>query len=402
MNVVALYKHYWPDTTPYARILRGILEHWAHRGHRVSIITAQPHYNDIQQERQPKKEILNGVVVYRIPLLKERKDRYIVRAINYGWYLAVSFCAILFFRKTSLIIANGYPAVFMGVTLRAIRRCFGIPYIYHCQDIHPESMGVLQKRGKGFLFRMLQAIDGKNVGRAAVVVTLSEDMARSLRARRTATAPIRIVSNYILDTYYTYDKTTPVGLLRKENDDFLVLFAGNIGRFQGLHYVVAAWRRFAGKGNIKLVFLGEGKAKQDLIRQSGDLVDKTIFFLPFMPVEAAGKAMEEADLGLISLEHEIYKYAYPSKTMNYFAAGCPVLALIEQQSDLAKKVAADRLGYTCPIENEALVAQTVSRAWEERAALRGQREALRAYAQKEYGRERILECWEALLQEYAR
>ena len=33
----------------------------------------------------------------------------------------------------------------------------------------------------------------------------------------------------------------------------------------------------------------------------------------------------------------MHKYAYPSKTMVYLEQGIPILALIEKESDLAKK-----------------------------------------------------------------
>ncbi len=54
--------------------------------------------------------------------------------------------------------------------------------------------------------------------------------------------------------------------------DFVVLFSGNVGRYQALDKVMAAARLLADERGIRFLFMGEGAAKADRERQAGDLV----------------------------------------------------------------------------------------------------------------------------------
>ena len=84
MRILAIYRHYWPDATPYARLLKVILEEQIAQGHQVEVLCGQPSYNDIQFERQPWREVVGGVQVRRFALFPERKRFRLLRAFNYS------------------------------------------------------------------------------------------------------------------------------------------------------------------------------------------------------------------------------------------------------------------------------------------------------------------------------
>src|SRR5262245_42542257 len=88
MRILAIYRHYWPDSTPYARILRTLLEHLAATGHQTAVFTGQPSYNGVRHPRQPWRETLNSVEVERVFLLPERKSRRLARVLNWTYFLA--------------------------------------------------------------------------------------------------------------------------------------------------------------------------------------------------------------------------------------------------------------------------------------------------------------------------
>jgi len=139
MQILSIYRHYWPDTTPYARTLRSIAERWVQDGHGVTVFTGQPSYNDISQKKQPWREKFNGVNIIRVPLLPERKKIKWLRLINFMIFLAQAILHVLTENKYELVVVHSHPPVFMGFTGRLINIIRKIPYIYHCQDIHPEG-----------------------------------------------------------------------------------------------------------------------------------------------------------------------------------------------------------------------------------------------------------------------
>ena len=83
--------------------------------------------------------------------------------------------------------------------------------------------------------------------------------------------------------------------------------------------------------------MGDGVERFRLEKLSKEL-KTNIKFINYVSYEDSKKIIETADLGLVSLMPNMYKYAYPSKTMVYLEQGIPILALIEKESDLAKKI----------------------------------------------------------------
>ncbi|HEX2474585.1 MAG TPA: glycosyltransferase family 4 protein, partial [Lacipirellulaceae bacterium] len=279
MRILAIYRHYWPDTPPYARILRSILEHLSEGGHETTVYAAQPSYNDIRQEPQPWRENVGGVEVRRIGLLPERKRWRVARAINAVYFSLRAVLHAVIGRRYDLIIANTQPPVLMGCALRLISLLKGTPYIYHCQDLHPESAALAGDLNRGWLYRLLEACDSAACHGARRVVVLSQDMADALEARGLSTANVSIINNPPLEIDATVRPALPPPL-DEPMDCARFLFAGNIGRFQGLERLVAAARLVAGRVPFQLVFMGEGVARRELVALAGDLLGRRIIFLP--------------------------------------------------------------------------------------------------------------------------
>lgn len=399
MNVLAIYRHYWPDATPYARLLRALLEHLVGQGHTATVYSAQPAYNDVRQAKQPRREMLGGVQIRRVRLLRERKQFRHVRGVNYLWFVLGAVWHVLRHRQYDLIVANTQPPVLMGAALRLIKRLTGIPYLLHCQDIHPESAVLAGQLKNGWLARKLLAADTQSCCAAKAIVTLSEDMREQLASRAGYGAEnVHIINNFPLDRY-----STPTSLPALFQDDagrpFRVLFAGNMGLFQNLDRLLAAARRLQDERQIHFIFMGAGAARSRLIDQAGDLIGQTVFFEPFQPVETAFACMQRSDLGVVSLAAGIYRVAYPSKTMTYLAAGCPVLVLAERDSNLAEGIIANYFGYVPDEAAPEKIAAAIRAACQDRQRWTPQaRQALVERANRHFGRDRALDQWSVLME----
>jgi glycosyltransferase involved in cell wall biosynthesis len=397
MKILAIYRHYPPDAAPYARILREILEHLACQGHDVSVFTAQPSYNDVRQPAQPWRERLRGVDVRRVRLLPERKGQRLIRLLNFVYFLLRAVAHAVTAKRYGLIIANSHPPVLMGGALQTIRACRGTPYVYHCQDIHPEAAALAGDLRPNWLYRWLLRRDTATCRRARRVVALSRDMAESLAARGLPAENIVIINNPPLSVDAAAQPKLPPPL-----DDRVAtvrfLFAGNLGRFQGLERVVAAARLVAGRIPFQLIFMGEGSAKGELVALAGELVGRRIIFIPQQSVETALAAMRVCDYGVVSLTADVYRFAYPSKSMMYLAAGCPVLSIVEPQSELARTITSLGLGYVAPSRSVMSIAETIVKAVAERSRwTAGERRRLEETCRDLFGSRRMLSAWDEII-----
>ena len=190
---------------------------------------------------------------------------------------------------------------------------------------------------KGLAWRVLRWLDTWAINRADMVVTISHDMAKAIRARGARPRDLRVIRLF-----------SPTARLRPPQKTgheapFRALFAGNIGRFQNLPKLLEVLAA-APAGLIEIHFLGEGRVKsalQETVRERGL---PNVYFHGMLPSEEAFDFAADFDIGIISLAPEIYKYAFPSKTYYYLAAGLPILAFLEGDSELSALVAGRRIG----------------------------------------------------------
>ena len=195
MRILAVYRHYWPDATPYARLLKAILERAAAEGHDVTVYAAQPSYNDLATARRPWRETVGGVKIRRVRLLRERKRFLIGRLLNSLYFLARAVGHACSRRRYDLVLANGHPPLLAGGALWLINRLTRTPYLLHLQDIHPECLRVVGKLQNGVAYRAARRLDAYWCRRAAKLVTLSGDMADSLAARGLDRRPMAVINN---------------------------------------------------------------------------------------------------------------------------------------------------------------------------------------------------------------
>jgi len=396
MKILVVYRHYWPDATSYAWILKAVAERLAADGHDVTVYTAQPSYNDLGLAERPRRETVGGVDILRQSLPPEKKTRFWTRLLNMVLFLGGAVLHTLRSPRYDLVLVNTTPAILQGATARFIKLFRGIPYIYNCQDLHPEAGLYGGKFKQGILYRLMARVDKLTVKDAAAAVVLSRDMGDTLQERGLGNRNVSVINNMVIDEAVGADPDLPASL-RTRSGVFRVIFAGNLGHFQGLDTIVQAAHRLASHQDIEFLFLGNGLARQALEEQAGPLLDQTVFFHDFVPMDIAYKAIEVADVGLVSLQEKVYKVAYPSKTMMLLNAGCPLLLVVEPESEISSFVEEEKLGAVCPPNDavgvaEAILAMASSRDW-----WRGERERIRTVSSRHFGQEIILDKWSDLV-----
>ena len=110
---------------------------------------------------------------------------------------------------------------------------------------------------------------------------------------------------------------------------------------------------------------------------------------------------EQADLGVISLNRGVIDAAYPSKTMTYLRNGCPLLALVEPDSELARMVYAEEIGLTRAQEDASGLARRLRLLCDDRETLtRARSRAAETYRDR-FSMPGQLKRWRVLIEEVA-
>ena len=150
-------------------------------------------------------------------------------------------------------------------------------------------------------------------------------MAEKIAEKGVPESKVAVIRNWVdLDQIFPLDGPSPYRQeLGYADDDFVVLYSGNIGAKQGLHVLLDAAESLAADRSIRFVIAGEGPAKSDLIARYGKL--ETVRFLPFQPYERLNAFLNMADLHALPQDANAADLVLPSKLGGMLASGRPIV-----------------------------------------------------------------------------
>lgn len=344
MRILLAHRHFFPDSPSSATTLLRIALRLADEGHEVSIFSTQPSYHaGAAIPRQPWREKLQDVSVRRVWLFSEIRRRELFRIVN-----LILFSLRLFFHivrhRYDVVVVSTIPPVLAPLAAYCASHLVGSACVYNCQDLYPEvaiAAGVLRP---SLATRLMAALDKQTVKRVQCVVVLSDDMRETVRARGIDIAHVRVINNFHCAEEPTHRR---LPLFEREAGRQRVVFAGNLGEFQGLDVVLdCAHALSESRPELEFHLIGAGSAAARLRSRARHLLDRTVFFHGYQTPEVTSATLEEASAALITLSPGVIRAAFPSKFVTALAAGVPILAVVEQDSDLSALVRRYRLGFS--------------------------------------------------------
>lgn len=387
--MLAIHRYYWPDTPPYASLLRAIVARWRDDGHLVDVFSTQPSYRpEARVARRPPLELLDEIPVRRVRLPRGR-HRLSAAVSMLGFSILAAGAALI--RRRDVVMCSTSPPVILASLTSLAARARGSAFIYHCMDLHPEIGALSGDFSHPLLRRVLARLEHGTCRRSESIVVLSTDMRDSLVRRDPAIADrIVVIANTDLPGG-DLPTASPAGPTRR----LRVVFTGNVGRFQGLEALIDAVAEPGLREQVDLVIMGDGSLRQALMNRAERLA-APVRFLPHGSVAEARALMRTADLGAVTLMPGIIHYAYPSKTATYLSEGLPLLVAVEASSQLAREVD-DRLGFVVPPGDAAAVATVLRRVLADRSLLTAMAGRARAFAERTHGTEATMTRWSVLL-----
>lgn len=394
MRVLLIHRYFWPDTPPYAAMLRSIAGRLVEDGHDVSVLSSQPSYKKmVQIDRQNRLERLDGISVNRVSLMPEAGRNVFFRLINMIYFPLRVFFFLMLKKRFDVVMASTAPPVVVGFSAAIGAKLKKSAFFYHCMDIHPEIGAISGEFRNPIIFKLLQLIDVFSCNVSSEVIVLSSDMKKSLENRPGYKKNnISVINNFSMP-FYDSDSLFDESLLKKAGK-FRVVFAGNLGRFQGLDIFVDAMKILDGLADVELVFVGSGNALQGLKALANGM--KNIVFFPHQPVSVAKKIIRDADLGIVSLNKNIYKYAYPSKTMAYLEEGCPLLVSVEGYSELSKFVDEKNIGICVSDKSPLHIAQAIEIVYKDKQKYGLMKSAVKNIYSDCFSKNTVMDKWSSL------
>lgn len=119
----------------------------------------------------------------------------------------------------------------------------------------------------------------------------------------------------------------------KLENKFVVVFGGNMGKSQQLENVLTLAENCGGYNDVVFLLLGDGLQKLSIEKEINKKNIHNILVISTIPKPDYQKLISVCDIGLISLHEDFTIPNIPSKTLDYFNLGIPVLASIDRATD---------------------------------------------------------------------
>lgn len=395
MKILLTHRYFWPDHPNCGQILWHLTQKLASQGHQVDVLTSLPS-KDFNSKKivSEKLQILNNIKIQRINLNIENMSpiKKIINALNLG--LRTNFLAIK--NKYDIIISTTIPPITGGLFAALAAHLCKARFIYFCMDLHPEVGKISKDFSNPILFSFLKKIDNWSCSKANPVIVHSLDVKNSLLSRGSKTKfNIEIINNFSVPTQEPNGLISKINFNKSENE-LTIIFAGNLGRFQSLDKIIDSMINLQGRKDIKLIIVGDGTVKAELISKIHNTKANVEFF-DQQPPNVVKKMISKADIGLVSLSVDVYKYGYPGKIMTYLEQGKPIIALLEKESEIVKLMEKNNYGFNISDLNpknisEFLIKLAENKSWK----LKMSQNAKKAY-KKYFSIETILSKWSEVI-----
>ena len=407
MHLLVLTLYYAPDCTGIAPLTAELCEYLAARGHRVSVLTGFPHYPQWRVPEQYRwklwaRETLNGVSVYRGYIYVPSR-RTAFRRIAYDTSVAVSAGLWgLFVRDIDLVMAISTPLQ-LGVAGDFISRLRGVPFVFCIKDLVPDlgiALGLLRNP---YAIRAARIMERYVYRRADAIVAICDGFVDNLKAKHVPESKLHLIPDWV-DTQFMSPQAHG-GEFRKAHgiaeESFLVLHSGNMGVKQKLENLVDAAEMLHDERPLLFLLVGDGSEQDRLHRYAAEKRLSSLKFLPLQPRESLPEMLAAADALVLNQSAALVDMVIPSKLLTYMAAGRPVVAAVNADSEAASCIRRSECGIVVPPEQPQALAAAIrklysDRAWRLRTGAKG-----RDYAEKHFARDFILPRYESLLSSIA-
>jgi len=408
MRVHFFCTNYMPEKSGMAPFATGLCEHFARKGHEVTAVVAFPYYPawrvwDGYRGRLYQREHINDVNVRRVWHFVPSRASSLLQRLAHD--LSFTFSVLLagsFGGKFDLICCVCPPPTLAlaAYLLAKIRRK---PYVIILTDLASDAAVATGILKDGPVVRLARAIEAFAYFRAAKVICICDGFVEKLTARSIAPERLKLIPLWgDTEKIYPIEGVTE---FRKANqftqDQFLVMYTGNIGKKQDLMNVVRAAELSRDLAGLVWVLVGQGEERsaiEDAIRQRQL---KNITILPFQPAERLSEMYSGADVLLLNQKAAVVDSVIPSKLLTYMAAGRPVLAAVSDKSETARYVERAKCGLIIHSEDPRALVEAALSLREDSAIRQKFGSNGRAYVRQHFTKEKVLHEYDALFSCYA-
>lgn len=323
MHILVVSQHFYPEQFRINDLCTSLVK----RGHQVTVLTGLPNYpqGKIYSGYQNKKlwdEWVNGVHIIRCHLIGRGKTA-VQFGLNYLWFVfSAKHKVKQLIGDFDLVFSYQTSPVSMAIPAITAKQKFHIPLLLYCLDQWPISVTAGPISKNSLFYRYLYRLSVNTYQQADRILITSKSFADYFENELHLSK-----EQYGLTYWPQYAEKLFEDVGQVDNEQFDLVYAGNIGVASQVDWIIEAARRLQDHPHIHFHIVGDGSERKRCEQLANGL--SNITFYGSFPVTKMRSFYELADAFLITMqENEVINMTLPAKMQSYMLAKKMVLGCI--------------------------------------------------------------------------
>ncbi|PHR71962.1 MAG: hypothetical protein COA66_07090 [Arcobacter sp.] len=286
--------------------------------------------------------------IIRLKSIKLNDNNLIARIFKFLLLtIKLSTKAIVTIKKDDRVLITTNPA-FLVPIISLFRKFRKFEYTLLVYDVFPENLGAAGIISSNKLFyKIVKKIYDWSYSSADKIVVIGRDMNDVVSSKTKNKVPITLIENWCdINTIKEEDKSrnkilNDLKIVNKK----VFLFAGNLGRVQGIETLLKAASLVQDKEFV-LLFIGDGAYKNNILDYIKTNKACNVFYAGNFPFSRKNEFLNACDVAIISLSKSMYGLGVPSKSYTNMASSKPLLYIGDNKSEISLLVKEHNIGWT--------------------------------------------------------
>jgi len=357
MHICILTQYYPPEVgAPQARISE-LCQYFYYQGHTATVLTGLPNYPTGKIFNGYyglfRKEITNGVNVFRTYVYPSKSIKLLPRLWNYFSFVFSSFFFGLFTLPKCDVLITESPPLFLGISGFLLSKAKKAKWIFNVSDLWPESALNLGVIGSGFPLKLSRGLESFCYREAWLVTGQSREIVANI-SERFPEVKLYKLSNGVDVTKFNKEQKSDILKQWANGKNYTAVYAGLHGIAQGLDQIIKAAIRLEEEvRELQIILVGDGPEKTELIKLTENMKISNITFVDPQQKEKMPQIWASADIAIIPLKQYI-PGAVPSKLYEAMASDVPICLIADGEP--AEIVNESNCGMVvCPADIDGIV-----------------------------------------------
>ena len=344
MKCLFFVQYFPPEKSSGSDLVEDLLEGFSSKGWQVDLFTPTPTRgvsDEVRREyskRRIERRFNDRLTIHRMHLYKEGKS-VLKRAFRYCIFSFECLIKALTVPADFIFTGSGPPT--QGVAIGLARKILPKKkFIYNLQDVFPDSLvtsGICNSNS--FIMRIGYKMEKFTYNCADIIITISDDMRLNIINKGVNPDKVVVIRNWI-DTSRIHpvikEENHLYNELHLDPNAFYVVYAGNLGKVQGVDVIVESARLLESRNDIKFLIFGNG-SEEERIKSSIQNTNNIIYF-PLQPVSKVSEVYSLGAISIIPCKAGTGGSGMPSKTWSIMATGTAIIASFDLGGEMERTI----------------------------------------------------------------